>query len=705
MLCIDGSLGVSPSTSISPHNVPTTPSDVYPSEASTSQLPSHCIHQASSNDIPTLLKPDAHGGGQMQDGSRWAVPSTSTSFEAQQSPARRQTLADRFRSARRRSSQRLSWPFAGGYRSTESPAIPAESQNTDKAEELENSSDVHPASVPTHTGTGAQTPETDMEVDVPAGDSADRDPFRIMTPPPEEDLMFEERQRARRLVEEALAQLQSELARSRSPLSSSTPNVSQRVGERSVPETPSDLPMQGQTTLNDTPLRHVASLPESQVMGSDMHVEGVEQTAAGDPIPAVSIPTRMFAPLPRRSASRSPTPPADNSRFPVLRSPSPLGVMSAPATSATAPTASTTMPPPPLSGNPVGGAPDDLMVPRRILVQGIVSSSPPPPSALPSRPSSNLPTSSNNVSSGLDQASSRDNGLWDELPGMEAVDHLDAHSDADSASADDDQVWDNAVAAVLSQRPQDRSTVAQPTSEDPQRALRQQAHLIGRLLCVAAAATAATLIPGITVDGSPVTGFGESQGTDLLGGTGIPLGRTHSRPASPAMAPIRQRSDSLGTFRTRRASLPSQSPSANAANSTPEAVSSSSATLQGILRNALSAAFRSASPSGTSGPENATTSEATDAPTASRPDIGDAAADVTQASTSGPLEGALHESPHHGTAFASQEAPLSRATSELGRGASLAIPVASLQYSVPLLSGQSHANGTFERFLADLQAE
>lgn len=307
-----------------------------------------------------------------------------------------------------------------------------------------------------------------------------------------------------------------------------------------------------------------------------------------------------------------------------------------------------------------------------------------------------------------------DMSLWNELPGPEIVPsytsegNVGRHSSASLAQGtpghDDDDAWENAISAALAQRSRD-------AVEDPANMLREQANLIGRLLCVAAAATAATLIPGITVNGSSVSGFGETQAGELLGGTGIPLAhapasqRTAGSPGTP-----RPRSDSFGTFRTQGRAAEEGMPTSGANHeSGSENVQPPSSALRNILSNALAAAFRS-TPSGSthSNPLSGTadsTRETTSsllAETSPSTIATSAHSDMIDAPTATPTPDTETE-----TTATSARPPQSRRSlsDPFGHGTALAIPVASLRSGVPYVSGDHHSPGTFERFLADLQAE
>lgn len=632
-------------------------------------------------------------------------------------PARiqRRTLAERLRNVRRRSSQRLSWALHGRNRSSEgpiedpSPTSGHTAQLTERQEPLAASQST--LSTPSSSSHIVPTSSSMTEVssdNASAPAAGTRDPWRVMTPPPEEDLMFEERQRARRMVQEALAQLQNELAR---PGASRVPIAEDQVQQQELgqvraptlttgPQLPGTLDGMGQSSQPG--IARQSPGDQNSVIQSD----NARQRLMEESEPLVSLPSRILAPLPRRSASRSTSPPATPTHAVESRPhmfedlfPNPTLPSTPPAISAASSAAHQPAP------NVSSRSSRDLMIPRRILVQGIVSSSPPPPASI----SSSRPMTANpsRASVGDDAP---DMALWNELPGIETVQpHTQEPSlsrrrsaslaEGASANAGGDD-WENAISAALAQRSRD-------AAEDPANMLREQANLIGRLLCVAAAATAATLIPGITVNGSSVAGFGESQGGDLLSGTGIPLG-----PAPPtqrtteSVGSTRPRSDSFGTFRTQRRDSESDMPTPDtttAAASTNGSPPSSA--LREILSNALAAAFRSA-PSGST--QSSPLSGTSGGPPVVSSPLGESSFSSTSirppSNNIHPLTTAPSAFPEPATAVPPPQ-PRRSLSDPFGHGTALAIPVASLRAGIPYVSGDHHPTGTFERFLADLQAE
>ena len=395
-----------------------------------------------------------------------------------------------------------------------------------------------------------------------------------------------------------------------------------------------------------------------------------------------------------------------------------------------------------------------VTIPRRILVQGIVARAPArtapaartppvtrtPPSRrtapLPRRasplrtPSASLPRSGSTSDENDAQAS--DSGFWGELPGAEAMlgDESSRSHAADAREVDsaEDSTWEDAVAELLAlpteeSRSGRRATaysdgastgastpVAEAETPDDSDSRTQQGALIGRLLSIAAAATAATLLPGtITMNGQTISGFDDSDGGMLTGAGASTAGSSQASPqgatsntAAFAAEPSanRPRSNSVPSAASRSAPPSPRGPTRR----------QNSGSLQDILRNALAAAFRTPPASPPASP-SLTQSEAVTSPLASPSPLIASTGSATTEQSEGPTSSAAGSPASEESAGppASDPAPSSPAATgtapPTSRPSPLAVPITALHLDPTLAHGRAQPVGTFERFLADMQTE
>lgn len=340
-------------------------------------------------------------------------------------------------------------------------------------------------------------------------------------------------------------------------------------------------------------------------------------------------------------------------------------------------------------------------IPRRILVQGIVARAEPRPSTAVA---TDVASSSGPSAEGMNEQPTRP---IDEQATSTATTRANTSSaDAIQRHEEVDTTWSDAVNELLNMRPDDDHTsraAAQADDTDLEN-VTHQAVLIGRLLSIAAAATAATLLPGaISVNGSIVSGFDDDATTLPFGSPASAAG-----PASTAAAPTissRARSDSLPTrsrsiapFRGR--SHPAQAEDIQGATegrrragrSRGDSGSGSSGTLQDVLRNALAAAFgggsllRNRTETVFADPSPVPTPQPASPVMSSQPSLPAQPTGPSSASATSPL--------------ASPALPL-----PTGRAPAVSIQVSSLEQDPRLTSVRNAPEGSFERFLSDLQTE
>ncbi|KAL7005430.1 hypothetical protein EMMF5_004984 [Cystobasidiomycetes sp. EMM_F5] len=335
-----------------------------------------------------------------------------------------------------------------------------------------------------------------------------------------------------------------------------------------------------------------------------------------------------------------------------------------------------------------------ITIPRRILVQGIVASSPNPTPAISRAPTPIPPqtvpvqaTSRSDTQLVQEGDRTRDNALDDERTPL-------VSSNSDGASSSE---WDNAVDEVVNAPPEATPAPQSNTTDNApheESTVSHQAHLIGRLLSIAAASTAATLLPGlITLNGSVISGFDE-DGSDGIFGSMSEAPRSTSEANANASRP---RSDStpstvVGATDTTSTSTTANStgdslasprnesqasPSGNSSNS----ISPGRAALQQILRNALASAFGGNS-ANESGASSATSSSLSDSSNAQE----------ARATENRPTIAPTVSSP-----------PASRNSRSPPAGAVGAVSVSALASNPALVTNRNAHEGTFERFLADLQ--
>ena len=570
------------------------------------------------------------------------------------------------------------------------------------------------------------------------------------TPEEERDAMLEERRHARELIEAALAQARTDLNHitpstsipiliDEAPGPSSSPGASSRPIIRDVRQ--SERIRSDQEGCNA--VRHLASDLPGQTLGSEhaMQTDYAEASSSMS-IPVFtdpdvsgsatrpSTPTRLFASLPRRGRSTSPSPVSQNPSQDTGAMPNGHSIEPE-----TAPAITDTWSDP--STPPSGTEMSPLLIPRRILVQGIVARSPsmsPASSSRPRTPASRRTAASLDSSATPSSSETQEyanGGFWGELPGVEAID-----DNARAAGTDMPQEvgledssngsWDNVVRELLALPNEGSETVETEEAavtpdvldEDPLGSIEHQATLIGRLLSIAAAATAATLLPGaITINGTAISGFDDNDPSSRPANNAVDSSTRRDSasiavpPASSPQAPARPRSSSMDAIplpsMDSLAPLASEGAGTNTTGGSlpalPEQPQSSSAgTIQEILRSALAAAFRTPPLSPQLGTAVTTASPITSPPLSSPPNIPRLPQPVfTPASTPnqpGPsFSGAPSPSPQPAH-------PASRSTSNPSNS-SLAIPINVLQADPRLTSGASQPQGTFERFLADLQTE
>lgn len=395
------------------------------------------------------------------------------------------------------------------------------------------------------------------------------------TPEEEQDAMFAERQRARQLIQAALAQSRAEISDNLRALPSAQATSRQQSH------------LGGQIAPTSTQVDSAAAA-------------GGGADSVSPPAEIAVVPSlRTYAPLPRRGPSRPHSPQGG-----VVLGPTALALpdgttasvaseaSSAPATSAVTTTTATgatanaspdsilpapvppseltSAPTTPIDGAPLAGQQSgsesarplnssdsgttanptndallSLLVPRRILVQGVVAQSalPSPQASRPSTPSQQ-PQPSRTLSRRPSQAMEvEDNNSTNADAGPTTLQAnrtraTNEEEQGDQVMAEGHRVagsdWDDAVRELLDlpiDRPspavQARRDTAPPLPQDTAAgqassstaaaeasssaaALQHQAQLIARLLSIAAAATAATLLPGsIVINGAPVAGFEE----------------------------------------------------------------------------------------------------------------------------------------------------------------------------------------------------
>ena len=557
------------------------------------------------------------------------------------------------------------------------------------------------------------------------------------TPEEERDAMLEERRQARDIIEAALAQTRIDLEHSL-PSTSAVPystlipadQIIDTVDSHSNQGDQSEYldPCDNADRMSETFPQSASRPPERSVVSTcfDSQYTSTRPVIVGNPNPSpreVPLQTphdRTFAPLPRRGASRSPSPsPSSHYQGAVMElDPTPGNAEDSPASEPIFPpvvpallddnvSAPNTSPP--------------MLIPRRILVQGIVARSPPISPVSASRPRNSAASGVRTGFSSENESEFADSGFWDELPmgGMTADEPRSSETETGenaSFGTGNDASWNNVVRELLalpdgrsetlaaeeSQVPADTDTAANDV--DSQEGLNHQANLIGRLLSIAAAATAATLLPGtISVNGAQISGFDD---VDTLAN---PSARSISsaqltEPSTAFASPSRLRSNSTGAIRERNTRATTTAENEVIANSS----GSNTGNLQDMIRNALVAAFRTP-PS--SPPANSTSSTTLD--TASP--LQSSLSQTSSLNSSSPLRGSSLPNmpaagpPGEASSFLpsgpAQSDSDGFATSTPAEGSALAVPIRSMQIDSRLSRGSGPPENTFEEFLADLQTE
>lgn len=347
-----------------------------------------------------------------------------------------------------------------------------------------------------------------------------------------------------------------------------------------------------------------------------------------------------------------------------------------------------------------------LGLPRRILVQGIVSrslrASPSQPSAAsaPHSPvTSTAPLPAVVGAAELDSSLATttaplsvrgpsppgDSGFWndlveDALSPSETV----TRSATDGSGSTGNSTWDEAVAELLALPDESALNSAQEAQaeEDTSSGLGepQPGSLIGRLLGIAAASTAATLLPpgSIVINGQRVAGFDDAEDSAAIAVGSSGAARTMP-PSRGASSPVSEASPS------RLSSYVPAHPGGSQRRR-------GSGSLQTMLQDALASAVRSpasspaASPSLQEQPSRPIFSP--DISTNEAPELLSSQLPVTNTS---PVATPYSTPPLSG-----------QATS---RVPTLAIPIPEWSAEDSLAHGRAQPEGTFERFLADLQTE
>ena len=487
-----------------------------------------------------------------------------------------------------------------------------------------------------------------------------------VTPPEESDAILQERQRVRELIQAAGVTLR--------PSTQSDSEEEQEAGSEQAdivirpPTVEDDLePPERIIPIMASPSQSTVS--ESVQSSAAVFTESSQQhEAEAPPIITQSLPAENTA-IPAASVGLPP-------QQPVLSN-------TTPDSSARASPAAR----PPASG-----------LPRRILVQGIVSRSLSPrplassTTASTSRSTSPEPTSAS-VPSSEDTAEEPessvppgDSGFWNDLieGALSPEDSPTSHRSDDTSGS---SAWDEAVAELLALPSEEGSTDRHRASQEESASSAvgngdpHPGTIIGRLLGIAAASTAATLLPpgSIIINGQVVPGFDDSDDSAALavGGNRSQNARSRSRSAS---AVVSSAPSHAGSPRSTTIS-PTRPPYGQARQS--------SGSLQTILQDALASAFRSPAAAPPTSPSLSTS------PLFSPP---------PESSTgSEPLSSRLPVTNASPVTSPLATPPLSPRPS--GRIPTMAIPIPDWNAEGSLVHGRSQPEGTFERFLADLQTE
>lgn len=487
-----------------------------------------------------------------------------------------------------------------------------------------------------------------------------------VTPPAESDAILDERQRARHTIEAAGVSLQHGSA-------------SQLNSDQSIPPTDANSTLIDEAEDRERPIPtldepFITAVPSREPrleehVQAESHSEALAE-AGGDA--SASLP------------SSAPTQPSAISEAEAQMARA-VGIAEAQPHS------------PPMQSTSTARRQTGFGLPRRILVQGIVSrsmtprGSSPAPMNSPRAHSSSLSPSEVPASEQTEpllphppasaEESAEDSAFWDQMiDGTLSPQEPNSLAEIDDRQSSSNSAWDEAVAELLAlpseiDRPAEPLVPSEPTTSTDQP---QPGSLIGRLLHIAAASTAATLLPpgSITINGQTVSGFDDQEDSAAIAVGSSRTGEVSSRPRSASVpanrvSPARS-GDSAGVAR-------------------PEHGRRGSGSLQTILQDALASALRTPPASLPTSPSAETRTRPIFSPALSTNEAPELLSNQMPLANASPIS-----------------SPLSSPPATPGPGTRLPamqIPIPDWSADGALEHGRLQPEGSFERFLADMQAE